>query len=557
MYLFFLYPICPPFYSSFASYLSPFFCENRITLVENPPVDPDGGLALPSGLFNPTLLKELNQLQFSASFAQTTTTINNNSDVDASTTTPSSTITNADATANQTVPAFSISDFLVPGLQTKVWDDWQGADVLNDYSAFDTQDFSSDLNGNPFQFGLDGLMGNAPIWDNNAIPADQAYDEFVFDLAPSAFETPATVNVADLIVGSNSSASSASAVSPMDLSMPSVDMYQNLALANLYGFTNPTMGADSSSESEVDEDASDDSDQDEIPKVAAAPMATKPAVDAQPTTSIVQRQQPMAPVAATVKREGPNKRRMEEALVARINNDLGPEHMAGLFKILNGSSGQDAEDDEDEEMEVDLSSLDETTLVQVYQYVETCCMQTMRSILAAEERERAAVAAAKAAAAAAEAEAMERQRQRFYTERTPELSPGHSSTSSSSPSPPHPSSGSTPKGRRGTYTKKRSPVHSTSLAMYQAADDLEQDALWAAGHASKSRRKRATHGSSTGVGGGGTDKGRRIQKDMAQQQQLMMQQQQSIENVIVLRATAAIDDDEMEYGEDAEIDVVG
>lgn len=428
-------------------------------------------------------------------------------------------------------------------------------------SAFDTQDFSSDLNGNPFQFGLDGLMGNTPNWDSSAIPADQAYDEFVFDLAPSAFETPATVNVADLIVGPNSSASSASAVSPMDLSMPSVDMYQNLALANLYGFTDPTTGSDSGSDSEVDEDASD-SDQDENANVAAATMAVpQPAVDTQSTAPIVQ--QPMAPLPTAIKREDPNKRRMEEALVARINNDLGPEHMAGLFKILNGSSDQDAENDEDEEMEVDLSSLDETTLVQVYQYVETCCMQTMRSILAAEERERAAVAAAKAAAAAAaataaaEADAMERQRQRYYAERTPELSPGHSSASSSSPSPPHPSSGSATKGRRGTYNKKRSPVQSASLAMYQAADDLEQDALWTAGHASKARRRRATLGSSTGVGGGGTDKGRRIQKDMVQQQQLMMQQQQSMENVVVLRATAAADDDEMEYGEDAEIDVVG
>lgn len=398
-------------------------------------------------------------------------------------------------------------------------------------------------------------MGNAPIWDNNTIPADQAYDEFVFDLAPSAFETPATVNVADLIVGptSSSASSDATAVSPMDLSMPSVDMYQNLALANLYGFTDPTLRSDSSSDSELDEDASDDSDRDEIIQMAA-PM---PAVDAHSTAPIAQRQSAMAPVTPAIKREDPNKRRMEEALVARISNDLGPEHMAGLFKILNGSSDQNVDDDEDEEMEVDLSCLDETTLVQVYQYVETCCMQTMRSILAAEERERAAAAAAKAAAAA-EAEAMERQRQRYYAERTPELSPTHSSASSSSPSPPHPSSGSVTKGRRGTYNKKRSPVQSTSLAMYQAADDLEQDALWTAGHASKSRRKRTSHGSSTGVGGGGTDKGRRIQKDVVQQQQLLMQQQQSMETVVVLRATATADDyDEMEYGEDAEIDVVG
>ncbi|KAG0217588.1 hypothetical protein BGX33_010105 [Mortierella sp. NVP41] len=467
--------------------------------------------------------------------------------------------TTADAPSNQqAATSFSISDFLVPGLQTKVWDDWQGADVLNDYSAFDTQDFSSDLNGDPFQFGLDGLMGNAPIWDNNAIPADQAYDEFVFDLAPSAFETPATVNVADLIVGPNSSA-----VSPMDLTMSSVDMYQDLALANLYGFTEPTTGSDSGSDSEQDEDGSDDSDQDETVNRAATPVtAPMPIVETQPTTPVVQCQQPMAPVAA--KRDDPNKRRMEEALVARINNDLGPEHMAGLFKILKGSSGQDAGEDEDEEMEVDLSSLDETTLVEVYHYVETCCMQTMRSIWAAEERERVAIAAAKAAAAAAaaqaqaEAEAMERQRQRYYAERTPELSPGHSSASSSSPSPPHPSSGSSTKGRRSNgYNKKRSPVQSTPVAPYQVADDLEQDALWTAGHPTKSKRKRASHGGSTGVGGGGTDKGRRIQRDLVHQQQHFLHQQQSMETVVVLRATAADDDDEMEYGEDAEIDVVG
>ncbi|KAG0271585.1 hypothetical protein BGZ95_000588 [Linnemannia exigua] len=469
-------------------------------------------------------------------------------------------ITNADATSNQAVgsaPTFSISDFLVPGLQTKVWDDWQGADVLNDYSTFDTQDFSSDLNGNPFQFGLDGLMGNAPIWDSNAIPADQAYDEFVFDLTPSAFETPTTVNIADLIVGPNSSASSDSAVSPLDLTMSSVEMYQDLALANLYGFTDPTMGSDSSSDSEVDDDTSDDSDDDEMTKGASAPMEVpKRAAQVHLAAPVVQSQPPIAPAAPT-KREDPNKRRMEEALVARINNDLGPEHMAGLFKILNGS---DVEEDEDEEMEVDLSCLDETTLVQVYQYVETCCMQTMGSILAAEERERVAIAAAKAAAAeaaAAEAEAMERQRQRYYSERTPELSPGHSSASSSSPSPPHPSSGSSTKGRRANYTKKRSGVQSNSIAMYQAADDIEQDALWTAGHASKSRRKRTTHGSSAGVGGGGTDKGRRIQKDVIQIQQYQ-QPQHPLENVVVLRATAsADDDDEMEYGEDAEIDIVG
>ncbi|KAF9931182.1 hypothetical protein FBU30_010625 [Linnemannia zychae] len=459
-----------------------------------------------------------------------------------------------DVPANQmtnVTPTFSISDFLVPGLQTKVWDDWQGADILNDYSSFDTQDFSSDLNGNFFQFGLDGLVGNTPIWENNAIPSDQAYDEYVFDLAPSAFETPATVNVADLIVGGPSSSS---AVAPMDLTMSSVEMYQDLALANLYGFTEPIMQSDISSDSELDEEMSEDSDLDD--EMIKSTMQ-KPTTETQaPAPSIIQpQQQPTA--TSPYKRVDPNKRRMEEALVARINNDLGPEHMAGLFKILNGSSDHDNEEDEDEEMEVDFSCLDETTLVQVYQYVEACCMQTMGSILAAEERERATMAAAKAAAVA-KAEATKRQRQRYYAERTPELSPDHSSASSSSPSPPHPSSGTATKNRRSNSNKKYSPIQSTSTALYQAADDLEQDALWTAGHAFKSKRKRASHGSSTGIGGGGTDKGRRIQKDMIQHQQVMMQQQPSVENIIVLRATSSVDDDdEMDLGEDAEIDVVG
>ncbi|KAF9155844.1 hypothetical protein DFQ26_009596 [Actinomortierella ambigua] len=41
-----------------------------------------------------------------------------------------------------------------------------------------------------------------------------------------------------------------------------------------------------------------------------------------------------------------NKRRMDEQLDTRVSNDLGPEHMAGLFKILKGGAGD--EDDEDE-----------------------------------------------------------------------------------------------------------------------------------------------------------------------------------------------------------------
>ncbi|KAF9939730.1 hypothetical protein BGZ67_008962 [Mortierella alpina] len=85
--------------------------------------------------------------------------------------------------------------------------------------------------------------------------------------------------------------------------------------------------------------------------------------------------------------EDPNKHRMEEPLVARISNDLGSEHLAGLFEILKDSGGQSALD-EDEEMEVDLPSLDETTLVEAYQYVETCSMQPLGSILATEKQRR-------------------------------------------------------------------------------------------------------------------------------------------------------------------------
>ena len=209
---------------------------------------------------------------------------------------------------------------------------------------------------------------------------------------------------------------------------------------------------------------------------------------AAPALAPMQKQQQQQPAG-----DEPNKRRMEEALVARISNDLGPEHMAGLFEILKGSSGQSAMDD-DEEMEVDLSSLDETTLVEVYQYVETCCMQTLGSILAAEERKRIAV----------EKEAME-QRMAACMDRTPELSPSHSS-SSCSPSPPHPSSCGSSNNNRRRYA-----ASSTACASYYDRHDVEEQAqaLWMASQ-HKYKRKRGNKNGPVCMGGGGTGKGQRI-----------------------------------------------
>ncbi|KAF9305888.1 hypothetical protein BGZ74_008451 [Mortierella antarctica] len=427
---------------------------------------------------------------------------------------------------------FSISDFLVPGLQSKAWEDWQGMVDMNDYTNRswndDTQDFSSDLNS-PFQFGFDNV-GDSPIWGNSMIPADQAYDEFVFDLAPSAFAPPTTVNVADLIVGPNSIAPS---VSPSELSLPAplpdTNNYQDLALASLYGFTEPSNDlAGSDSEMEEDGESSDDDeeDSDEDAELQAALLATakeaslleRSRVLASIVPETVEEVEKVAPIPVVP--EDPNKRRMEEALVARISNDLGPEHMSGLFKILKGTDQED--DDEDEEMEVDLSRLDETTLVQVYQYVETCCMQTMGSILA-EERERA----------------QEEENDRKYHERTPELTSGHSS-SSVSPSPPHPSS----KGR-STNRKRASP------SPYEAV--LEQDNLpLTHTNSNKNKRKRsainngAASTASMGLGGGATKKGRRTAKED--------RQTFSIQEPIVLHVHRY---DEEEIGEDDEIDVVG
>ncbi|KAF9921384.1 hypothetical protein BGZ67_000535 [Mortierella alpina] len=148
------------------------------------------------------------------------------------------------STSASSSATFSISDFLVPGLQTRTWEDWQVADELNPFATdMDQQDPSSDLASMPFQVGHDGMLAGT-MWDSSAalgLSADLAYDEFVFDLSPSNFATPATVNVADLIVGPDSMAPS---VSPLDLAMPtmptSFHMEQDSALANLYGFTDPS-----------------------------------------------------------------------------------------------------------------------------------------------------------------------------------------------------------------------------------------------------------------------------------------------------------------------------
>ncbi|KAG0022922.1 hypothetical protein BGZ80_010837 [Entomortierella chlamydospora] len=479
---------------------------------------------------------------------------------------------------NQSSGSFSISDFLVPGLQSKAWEDWQVADELNPFATgMDSQDFTTDLAALPFQFGLDGM------WDTTTaagLPADQAYDEFVFDLTPSNFASPETVNVADLIVGPNSMAPS---VSPQELaisSMPTDYNYEDLALANFYGFTehdsvvsDSDLGSDlsevdsSSDEEDDDDESEDEEEEDEIEVLAKAhdqicPKQTGPteqnvvdvvesaagqghlsvedldvAISMSLTTKdsresvAPQQQQEQEQRPRT---ESPNKRFMEETLVARINNDLGPEHMAGLFKILKGTVGQDDNDeDEDEEMEVDLSRLDEATLVELYQYVETCCMQTIKSIFTAKEQEckRAATAAAKA-----QQESLERAR--YLETRTPELSPSHS-YSSASPSPPHPSFSSyNLNGCGSSNNKKRTATTSTLGTNYYERSGVEErtEALWmAAQH--KSKRKRMINNSPACMGGGGTGKGRRIQKSFEQ-----VQEDQ---------------DEDMEIGEDDEIDVVG
>ncbi|KAF9413791.1 hypothetical protein BGZ76_004977 [Entomortierella beljakovae] len=432
---------------------------------------------------------------------------------------------------NQSIGSFSISDFLVPGLQSKTWEDWQVTDELNPFvTGIDAQDYTSDLAALPFQFDLD------TVWDTTAmtgLPADQAFDEFVFDLAPSNFITPETVNVADLIVGPSSSAPS---VSPQELAIEDIPVnfnnYQDLALANYYGFTeddsvvsDSDLGSDLSDIDSSSEDERDDANEDESESLGqVASYESEDIIETPIATLHIAEPHSSQPQQAA--REDPHKRFMEETLVARISNDLGPEHMPGLFKILKGTADQDNVDtDEDEEMEVDLARLDETTLVELYQYVETCCMQTIKSIISAEE-ERKRVALAKA----------QEERERYLDEqRTPELSPAHS-YSSASPSPPHPSSYSV-NGYGTSNNKKRSATTSTSCTTYYERSGVEEqtEAYWMAVQ-HKTKRKKMINNSPICMGGGGTGKGKRIKKALVQLQE---------------------NEDDLDIGEDDEIDVVG
>ncbi|KAG0263164.1 hypothetical protein BGZ95_003874 [Linnemannia exigua] len=479
--------------------------------------------------------------------------------------------------------SFSISDFLVPGLQTKSWEDWQVTDELNPFATTaDAQTYSANLAPMSFQFGLDGMMMGDATWDaaTAGLPSDMTYDEFVFELSPSHFSTPATINVADLIVGPESVTSS-TVVSPRDLQMPlSHTTFEDLAMADFYGFTEHddagVFDSDSGSDlSDVDslsddDDEDDDDDEKAEEEVVAtnktnnlAPISES-VVDLEDATYTLALSAASTPQFASqqtrIMIEDPNKRRMEEALVARINNDLGPEHMSGLFKILRGGDAED--DDEDEELEVDLSRLDETPLVQLYQYVETCCMQTLGLILAAEKEEQERQkkdAAAAAAALEAAKKAQQEQEAREYARElemrsTPELSPSHYSSSSSSPSvspsPPHHSSYSATECG-SSNNKKRSATNSTSCTTKYERNDVEKqaEALWMNSQ-HKSKRKRMNNNSPVCMGGGGTGKGQRIKKSMMmmdqeeqQLQQLQQQQQQGEESE--------------EIGEDDEIDIVG
>lgn len=445
----------------------------------------------------------------------------------------------------------------------------------------------------PFQFGLDGVMIGDATWDSATaaaagLPSDMAYDEFVFDLSPSHFSTPATINVADLIVGPDSGASS-TVVSPRDLQMPlSHDTYEDLALADFYGFTeqddtcifDSDSGSDlsdidsfSDDDNEDDDDENDDDHDDKSHESATISTmnsdltpASESVVELEDATGTLALSAANVPEFAAqqtrVAKEDPNKRRMEEALVARINNDLGPEHMSGLFNILRGGDAE--EEDEDEELEVDLSRLDETTLVQLYQYVETCCMQTLGSILAAEKEEQArqkkeAAAAATAAALAAAKKAQQEQDALKYAHTlemrsTPELSPSHSSSSSSpstSPSSPHQSSYSATECG-SSNNKKRSTTNSTSCTYKYERNDVEKqaEALWM-NTQHKSKRKRMTNNSPVCMGGGGTGKGQRIKKSM-----MMDQEEQQLQLQLQLQQQQQ-DGESDEIGEDDEIDIVG
>ncbi|KAF9994707.1 hypothetical protein BGZ65_009658 [Modicella reniformis] len=103
-----------------------------ITLVDNPPDDPEGSYALPNGLYNSNLLKDLTLLNFGST--QPATTAASTAAVESVSLSSTSNGPHdgsggaSTASTATTAPTFSISDFLVPALHTKVWDDWQAAD---------------------------------------------------------------------------------------------------------------------------------------------------------------------------------------------------------------------------------------------------------------------------------------------------------------------------------------------------------------------------------------------------------------------------------------------
>ncbi|KAF9581433.1 hypothetical protein BGW38_001542, partial [Lunasporangiospora selenospora] len=159
--------------------------RGRLTLVDTP-TEPERAIGSVAGSFHP--LKNVE-----AALQATSANSNNNvsawlmpldqSDMTAASATqmsfgvaaPASSMLPSAANMNG---AFSISDFLVPSLQTKTWEDWQVADELNPFaSGPEAQTFATDLSGLSYQFGLDGMLGST-MWDTTAgVPADQAYDE--------------------------------------------------------------------------------------------------------------------------------------------------------------------------------------------------------------------------------------------------------------------------------------------------------------------------------------------------------------------------------------------
>ncbi|KAF9936216.1 hypothetical protein BGZ67_002524 [Mortierella alpina] len=178
------------------------------------------------------------------------------------------------------------------------------------------------------------------------ISADQAYDESVFYLAPSNLATITTVNVADLIVGPDSMAPS---VSPLGLSMPTMPAttQNHRPETDAFDQNQPLQDASRLAEDEsIDTDYALQKNAEITNSLDSLDMHLEAAPLLKPMSEQQQQQQTVA--------EDPNKRRMEEAFVERISNDLGSEHMAGLFKSLKGSGGQSALD-EDEDMEVDLT----------------------------------------------------------------------------------------------------------------------------------------------------------------------------------------------------------